>query len=83
MCSCVARAQATGPSCMMLEVLVGLYENVQKEREELENNRACIITLVNPNASEVDRERGNHEVLRINIQKDRRAERLSNTQLRL
>lgn len=43
-----------GPSCVILEVLVGLCENVQKDREELEDNGDYIITLVNPNASEVD-----------------------------
>lgn len=55
---------------MLFEVL-GLYEHVQEESRSqcIVNYRAYISTLVNANASEVERERASNKVLRMNTQK--------------
>lgn len=69
---------------MIFEVL-GLYEHMQEEysSQYIVNYRAYISTLVNPDAQEVDRERTNNKVLKMDIQKDKEAELLPNTQLKL
>lgn len=56
--------------CKTSEIL-RLYETVQENWEELEDYGAWLRTPVNLNAWEVDRGRGNHEVLKMIPQKDR------------
>ena len=68
--------------CKTFEIL-GLYESVQENWEELEDQRAQIRTSVNPNVCKVDRGRGNHEALRIVTQRDGKAELLPSTQQKL